>query len=104
MPQMRTAARTPQLDEFHEERPVGPRDDILGRDRLPEARPSGARVELGIRAEQRRPAADASVEPLRAQFIIIVRERPLRAPLSGHVVLLGGELLSPFSVAFDDLA
>src|SRR5712692_4747423 len=75
MPQMRIAARTPHLGAFHEERPVGPRDDILGRDRLPEARPSGARVELGLRAEQRCPAADASIEPLRAQFVILVRER-----------------------------
>ena len=83
---------------------VGPRDDILGRDRLPEARPSSARIELGLRAEQRRPAADASVEPLRAQFVILIRERPLRAPFAGHLVLLGGELLFPFDVALDDLA
>ena len=51
-----------------------------------------------------RSRTDASVEPLRAQFVILIRERPLRAPLVGHVVLLGGELLFPFDVALDDLA
>lgn len=104
MPEMSIAARALNLCAFHEERVVGPRDDILGRNRLPKARPASAGIELGLRAEQRRPAADASVESPCVQFVILIRERRLCPPLARHVVLLGSELVFPFSVAPDDLA
>src|SRR6516164_8922202 len=100
---MRIASRAPNLGAFHQERVVGTRDDILRCNRLPEARPSSARIEFGLRAEQRRSAANASVEPLRVQFVILIHEWPLSAPLAGHIVLLGGKSLFPFGVAFDDL-
>src|SRR5215469_8852990 len=83
---------------------VGAREEILGRDRLPKARPSGAGIEFGLRAKQRRSTANASVEPLRAQFIILIRKRPLSSPLAGHVVLLGRKLPLPFGVTLHDPA
>jgi hypothetical protein len=96
------AARTTNLGAFHEERVVSPSGDIPGRDRLPKARPSSARIEFGCRAKQRRPAADTSVNPVRAQSVVLVGERRLCTTLTRHVVLLGGELLFPFGVALDD--
>src|SRR6516225_12317269 len=83
---------------------VGARDDILGRDRFPKARPSSAGIEFGLRAIQRRSTANAAVDPLSAQFIILIRKRPLSSPLAGHVVLLGRQLPLPFGVALHDPA
>ena len=86
---MRIAARTTNLGAFHEERVVSPSSDILGRDRLPKARPSSARIEFGCRAKQRRSAADTSVNPVRAQFVVLVAVKILFVIRTDWVVAVG---------------
>src|SRR5579862_8398647 len=101
---MSVASRAQHLCALHEKGIVSPRDDVVGSNRLPKARPPGPRIILGIGAEQRRAAADASIESLRVQFVIGVCEGPLSAGLAGNLILLGRQLFFPFSCALDDLA
>ena len=53
------AGGAPHLGARHEEAPVGLRVHRAGVDRLPEAGPPGARIELGARREEGRAAAGA---------------------------------------------
>src|SRR5215218_4642711 len=61
----------------------------------PEARPASARVELGLRAEQRRPATHAAVDALALVVPVLPRKGTLRALHAGDAVLLRGELVLP---------
>src|SRR5262249_49889882 len=72
-------------------------------DRLPEARPPGAGIELGLRFEERRAASRALVEALLLRRVVLAREGALRAVLPQHPVLLGRQALPPLLVAQDDL-
>ena len=72
--------------------------DALERCRLDEARPARAGVELGIGAEQLRPAARAAVDAGRLRIGVGAGERPLGSLLPQHGVLLGGEAGPPLGV------
>src|ERR1700751_2511187 len=61
--EMRVAGRAAHLGAPHEERAVVVLVDRVGGERLEEPRPAGARVELGLRREQRRAAAHPRVGP-----------------------------------------
>src|SRR5207302_10613598 len=70
---------------------------------LIEARPARPRVELGLRIEQRRPAAHAVI---RARFVIVpmlASKSALGACLARHVILLRRELLFPLGFSPLDL-
>src|SRR5262245_41966727 len=68
-----------------------------------EAGPARTRVELGVRREQRQPAADAGVDS--PAFVVQQRsaEGPLGALAAGDLELLGSQLLPPLGVGLDDL-
>ena len=68
MAEMCVAQPAQNLNASHIERKVGVFAHILLGNRLPEAGPARARLEFGIRAEERRAAADATVE----SFIVII--------------------------------
>ncbi len=70
--------------------------DIPVRDRFIEARPSGARVVLGRRAEKLLAAGCAPVDPGVFGVDVLAGEGPLSPLLSCHPVLLGRQLLFPF--------
>ena len=72
-------------------------------DRRVEARPSGARLELRIGAEQRVAAADTSIETLVVILGVLVLERALGALFARDLVLFRGQLLAPFRVRLDNL-
>ena len=57
-----TRSGAEDLDTLHAVAAVRVGDDVPGRNRLEEARPAGAGVELGGRGEQRQAAADAGVD------------------------------------------
>ena len=86
------AARAQDLDAHHAVAAIRLGRDVLVGDRLEEARPAGARIELGVRREQRQPAADARVDA--AALVVEQRaaERPLGAVRARHGELLGREL------------
>jgi hypothetical protein len=73
-----------------------------GRDRLIEARPSGARLELGVGAEQRVAAADTSIHALVVILGVQVLERPLGALFARDLVLFRSQFLAPFLIRLDD--
>ena len=79
----------------HEQAVVGPQFDVLEVGRLGEARPAGARVELGVGGEELGAAADAAVHALRLLVDVGAGEGTLGARLAGHLVLLGRQLLTP---------
>ena len=80
VPQVRVASRAQHLGASHEKRAVGFGAHVLFGDRLIEAWPSGARLELGIRIEQRRGAADAPIQPFR----VVLRDRKSTRLNSSH--------------------
>src|SRR5438445_6415269 len=102
MSQVRVASRAQYLGASHEKRAVGVGADVLFGDRLVKARPSGARLELGIGTEQRRGAADAPVEPLVVVFRILVGIRRFGAFLASDFVLLGCQELAPLVIRLRD--
>src|SRR3990172_6465009 len=71
-------------------------------DRSPIGRPAGARVELGLRAEQLAAAADAAVDAFVLAIVIVPAEGALGALLAGHVVLHGRELGTPLGIGLGD--
>ena len=82
----------------HEQAAVLAHLDVLGHRRLVEARPSGARIELGVGAEQLRAAARAPVRAVLLDVDVLTGERPLGAVLAQDLVLLGRKPLSPLIV------
>src|SRR5205807_4026221 len=89
--EVRVAARTADLDPAHAVAVVGEIRHVVGIERLEEARPAGARVELRIRREQRQTAQPAHV---RARLLVVeeqAAERPLGALVEDHVALFGRE-------------
>src|SRR5208337_1451914 len=100
--QVRVALGAQHFVAGHTDAAVGLVLHVLLGDRLPEAGPAGAGVELGRRAEQRVLAADAAEDPLGVQVPVLAGEGALGAGEAGHVKLLGGELGAPFGVGLDD--
>src|SRR4051812_26718063 len=102
MPEVRIAARAEHFRARHEPAAVALfRHRLLG-DRLPEAGPARARFELGVRGEERLPAADARIGPRVLGRGVLAAERALGAVLAGHVVLLRRELRLPLLVGLHD--
>ena len=87
VPQVPLAPRAVHLGSFHAEGPVG---GGLNRVRhwRPEARPSGAAVELRLRCEQLLATARASENPVAVFLVQRARPGPLGAVLSQHLKLL----------------
>src|SRR5258708_263887 len=101
MDQMGIALAALHFGARHAETAVGILGDVLLGDGSPEAGPAGARLELGIGAEQCIVAADTAVETLVVQLVIFAGEGRLSPFFAGNRELLGGELVLPFFVAFD---
>src|SRR5450432_3073103 len=104
MTEMTAATTAADLRAAHEHGVVRPQLDSAGDGRLVEARPAGARVELGVRAEQLASAGRAAVRAVFLGVDILACERPLGVALAQHPVLLGGQLLPPLLVGLTDLS
>src|SRR5206468_10317420 len=89
------AARADDLGAPHEQAVVGSGLDLVVGDRVPEARPAGAGVELGVGAEELLTAARAAVHAVAVLVPICAREGLLGALVAEHLVLLGRQLLAP---------
>src|SRR6516225_2908142 len=99
---MATASAAMHLGTQHAQGAVfGDADGVL--QRLIEARPAGAAVELGLGGEQRQVAAGAGKSPL----AMLLQERAgpgaLSALLAQDLILLRGELRTPLGVGLFDL-
>src|SRR5581483_7391212 len=103
VPQVPLAARAQDLRALHEEAPVGAHHDRVRLDRLPEARPAGPRLELRLRAEQRRAAPRAAVHALVLAVVVLAGEGALGSVLPEHAVLLRRETPAPLRVVALDL-
>src|SRR3954454_175105 len=101
--QMGVAVPADDLGPPHEATVVGSQLDVLEIGGLGEARPAGARVELGVGGEQLGAAADAAVHARGLLVDIGAGEGALGAGLAGHLVLLGRELVAPLLLALLDL-
>src|SRR5689334_9182991 len=102
MAEMAAAAAAMHFDPRHAVGAVlGAADRVV--ERLPETRPAGAAVELGVGGEQRQVAAGAGEYPLAVLLQQRARPRPLGAVLAQDVVLLRRELRAPFGVGLLDL-
>ena len=95
VPEMPTAAAADDLGAAHEEAVVGPQLDGLGDGGLGEARPAGAGLELGVRAEQVGAASGAAVAAAVLVVDVLAGERRLGALAAQDLVLLRRELLAP---------
>src|SRR6516164_6159756 len=98
------AAAAHDLGTPHEQAVVRPQLDRLGDRGLVEARPAGARVELGVRAEQPGATAGAPVEAVLVVVDVRAGKRHLGVCLTQHAVLQWGQFLAPLLVGFGDLA
>ena len=95
--QVRIAVLRAHFDAPHAVADVGVIDDMLGFDRLREARPTGARLELVERAEQRLAADDVDVQ---AGLVVVpkfVAEGRLGGVVLRHFVLERAELRAQLS-------
>ena len=88
VPQVRIADVAEGLDALHAVRRIEVIRDDAHLERLREARPARAAVELGCRVEQRRVAADAVVAAGVEQRAHLRAERPFRAFAARDVELL----------------
>src|SRR4029077_19530087 len=98
------AAAAHDLGAPHEKAVVRAQLDRLGDRGLVEARPAGARVELGVRAEQPGATAGAPVEAVPVVAEIRAGERHLGVRLTQHVVLQWSQFAAPLLVRLGDLA
>src|SRR6202030_239447 len=87
----------------HAVRRVGLLLDRLRAQRLKEAGPAGARLELGVGREQRLTATHALVDTVVVTVPVLTGERPLGAGLPGNLELLGSEPLLPLGVGLREL-
>ncbi len=95
MSEMPAAARAQDFGALHQQAAIAAFDHRM-RQRLPEARPAGAAIELGRRAEQGQHAAGAD-EPAAAMFVQQrTGEGMLGARLAQHGIALGPEQPPPF--------
>ncbi len=100
--QVSPAARAKRFRAAHEEAVVRLGRDVVLNDRLEEAGPARAGIELGLRAEEVQAAAGALVGPLFLIMFERARESPFRTFLPGDFVLLGRQDFSPFFVGLGD--
>src|SRR5271170_832266 len=73
MAEVRITFGTRNCDSDHAITHVSGAANVLGGDRLPEARPACSGIELGLRAEQRAVAANAPVQTFVMQVPILSR-------------------------------
>src|SRR5581483_11360681 len=69
--------------------------DVVFVNGLRKARPAGARIELGVRAEQLQSTADADVLALLVIVPVLAGESALGAVVAGDFVLLRRQFLPP---------
>src|ERR1700756_1521100 len=100
MAQMRAAVLALHFDAQHAVRAVGFLGDHFAVDRLEVARPAAAGVELGVRFEQRRAAADAVIDAAVPVVVIAAGEGALGGRVARHLVFDVGELFAPLGVVF----
>jgi hypothetical protein len=103
MAEVRIAALAGHRNAPHAEADIRTFQDIVFRDRLPEARPTGAGFELGAGVEQDRLATDAIIQSFGVLVPQCTGKRPLGSGPSSDVERLGGQLLPPLRLAPDDL-
>src|ERR1700730_790172 len=70
VPEMRVAARTMHLRPLQKHAHIGARPDVLFREGRPEAGPAGARIKLGVGAEHRVFAANATKQTALVDLIV----------------------------------
>src|SRR5947207_7494629 len=85
--EMRAAVRAFNFGPPHEQTAVHLLPDPLFPERLPEARPSGPRIELGLRREEFSAADDAPVDPVFVVVPIFTGKGPLGPLVHGDLVL-----------------
>src|SRR5271169_5206383 len=100
--EMAAAAAAMHFGPRHAEGPVfGFADRIV--ERLVEARPAGAALELGLRGEQRQVATGAGEDALAMLLEQWTRARAFGALLAQDFILLRRQLRAPFRVGLFDL-
>ena len=98
MTQMPPAPGAAHLHPSHSETVISRLRHILLRDRLRETRPARARIELAPRIEQRGPAANAPIHPVRMQIPVLARVRQFRIAPTRHHVLIHRERRLPLRI------
>src|SRR5205807_10529557 len=99
---MATAAAAVYFGAQHAEHPIfGLAEGVI--ERLIEARPAGAALELGLRGEQRQVAAGAGEDALAMLVEERARTRPFGALLAQDIILLRRQLRAPLRVGLLDL-
>src|SRR4051794_20214388 len=101
VPEMSAAAAAMHRGSLHEERVVSGGADRV-RQRLPETRPAGSALVLGVRREQRQVAARAGERTLALFLVERARAGAFRALPAQHVVLRRRETAAPLLVALAD--
>src|SRR5262245_26549530 len=104
MAEMRIARCATNLGAAHEPRAILVLAHGARLGRRPEARPTGAGIEFGIRRKERRTAAHALEHAVALFAVERMREGGLGAVLAGDPVLLGREQLSPLFVGLGDFS
>src|SRR4029453_8391573 len=99
VPEVRVRTLRPYLGARREELRVLTLRDMGLLDRLREAGPAGAGVELVTRAEKRLPRHNVDVEPLLMVVPVLVAERQLGALVLRHLILLRAEPVLQIRVA-----
>jgi hypothetical protein len=100
---MGVACRTHDFGAPHQVTVVLGGPHVAGVGRRVKARPAAAGIELGIRLEQQRAAANAAILPSPLVVPILAGKRSLGAFLSRDAVLLGCKNGLPFLVRLPDL-
>src|SRR5947207_14136483 len=85
--EMRAAVRAFDFGPPHEQTAVHLLPDPLFPERLPEARPSGPRIELGLGREEFSAADDAPVDPVFVVIPVITGKGPRRPLIDSDLIL-----------------
>src|SRR5260221_3462621 len=100
---MRATVAAANLGADHAVAVVGDQLDRLGDRGLGEARPTRARLEPGVGAEQRVAAGRAAVHPVLLGERVLAAERRLGAAAAQDLVLLRCQLLAPLLIGLGGL-
>src|SRR5271166_6631417 len=95
---MRAAFGAGHFIPCHPQTGIAGSSDIFSCDRSPETGPSRPRLELCFRTEQCVIAADAAVDALFVQVVVLAGERSFRALLARDLELQRGQLLLPLGI------
>src|SRR6266545_1071692 len=98
MTQVRVADVADDLGALHSHRGVALLAYVGGIERLEVARPAATRIELGIRREQRRAAANAAIDAGLVMVNVCAAAGRLRSRMTCHLVLQRIELPPPLGV------